>query len=159
MPAVEIIVESDLWADEPDAETTVRRAIDEAAAQASPRPVADGEVAVVLSDDVAVRALNDRWRGIDAATNVLSFPAGAGAPMMLGDIVIAYETVVREAAAQGKPFVGHLAHLAVHGFLHLVGYDHQSDDAADAMEGLEREILARLGIPDPYATGDAERHA
>ena len=115
----------------------------------------EGEVAVVLTDDCAIRALNRDWRSKDAATNVLSFPAREsravrGAPCLLGDIVIAFETTEREARAEHKPFVHHLAHLAVHGFLHLAGYDHEADDEADAMERLETAILARLDMPDPY---------
>jgi len=131
--------------------------------------------AVVLTDDKAIRTLNRDWRRKDAATNVLSFPAqdpvknptkkptrkpgktrsrkaraARGTPRLLGDIVIAYETTEREARAERKPFAHHLAHLAVHGFLHLVGYDHAADDEADAMEGLETAILARLDVPDPY---------
>jgi len=97
--------------------------------------------------------LNRRWRGVDKPTNVLSFPAAAApstAPRYLGDIAISYETTIREAQAQARPFAHHLAHLAVHGFLHLLGYDHQSDAAAEEMEDLERKILARLGMPDPY---------
>ena len=107
----------------------------------------------MLTDDSAVRALNREWRGEDAPTNVLSFPAGGpggGAPRMLGDIVIAYETAAREAEIEGKPLMHHVAHLAVHGFLHLVGYDHAASADADVMEGLEVAILARLDVPDPY---------
>ena len=119
-------------------------------------PAASGEVSVVLTDDAAIRALNRHWRQIDKPTNVLSFPATRrgpmpnGMPRLLGDIVIAYETIAREAAAEHKPLLHHLAHLAVHGFLHLVGYDHDSDEAADEMERLEAKILARLDVPDPY---------
>ena len=114
----------------------------------------------MLTDDLAIRALNRDWRGKDKPTNVLSFPAqepraDRGAPRMLGDIVIAYETAAREAEVEGKPFMHHLAHLAVHGFLHLVGYDHEASEAADAMERLEVAILARLGVPDPYPLRDA----
>ena len=117
----------------------------------------------MLTDDKGIRTLNSNWRGIDKPTNVLSFPAlqptGSAspddAPRMLGDIAIAYETTRWEADDEQKPFDHHLSHLAVHGFLHLIGYEHEKDDDAEAMEGLEREILARLGIPDPYA--DRER--
>jgi len=101
-----------------------------------------------------VRVLNRDWRGIDKPTNVLSFPAQAAKPdvtqPLLGDIVIAYEALARECAAEHKPLLHHLAHLAVHGFLHLLGYDHQTDSQARTMEGLERDILARLQIADPY---------
>ncbi len=154
MLTVEVIAESGLWTSD-DAET-VRRAIDEAAAQALPQRGGGGEVAVMLSNDATIRELNRRWRGIDAPTNVLSFPAGPKAGAILGDIIIAYETVAREAAAQGRRFCDHLAHLAVHGLLHLAGFDHESDEDAETMENCERDILARLGIGDPYATRDAE---
>jgi probable rRNA maturation factor len=103
--------------------------------------------------------MNAHWRSKDTATNVLSFPAapspGPG-PHHLGDIVLACETVEREARAQDKPFDHHLVHLVVHGFLHLIGYDHDTDDEAEEMERRERDILARLGIPDPYAARDAD---
>ena len=123
------------------------RAADEAAG-----PVR-GVIGVLVEDDAAIRELNRRWRGVDKPTNVLSFAAAAApsiAPRHLGDIAISYETTIREAQAEARPFAHHLAHLAVHGFLHLLGYDHQSDAAAEGMEDLERKILARLGIPDPY---------
>jgi probable rRNA maturation factor len=96
--------------------------------------------------------LNRQWRGIDAATNVLSFPAKrvAGQPPLIGDIVLAQQTIAREARAERKPFAHHLAHLAVHGYLHLAGYDHENDEDARLMEAAERKILRRLAIPDPY---------
>jgi probable rRNA maturation factor len=102
-----------------------------------------------------MRLLNRIWRGVDAATNVLSFPnkSVGGEAALIGDIVLAYETVAAEARQEGKPFAHHLAHLAVHGFLHLVGYDHQRDKDAAAMERLESKILHRLAIPDPYRRG------
>ena len=106
-------------------------------------------------------ALNRDWRGIDKPTNVLSFPVRRrkpdGLPALLGDVIVAYETLAREASEENKPFLHHLAHLAVHGFLHLLGYDHETDSEAEAMEGLEREILARLGIADPYRAARAGR--
>jgi probable rRNA maturation factor len=153
--AVDIVAESPLWKAQRGADAMLRRALAAAAALVP----SDGELAVVLTDDAAIRALNRDWRGKDAATNVLSFPAKEArfdrrAPRLLGDIVIAYETVAREAAAEGKPFMHHLAHLAVHGFLHLVGYDHEANKDADAMEGLEIAILARLDVPDPYLLRD-----
>jgi probable rRNA maturation factor len=156
-PSVEILIESPLWKAVPSAKTTVRRAI----AAATPPKTENAEVAILLTDDQSIRALNRQWRGHDTATNVLSFPAPSsktsdGAPMLLGDIVIAVETTEKEAAEEGKPFLHHLSHLAVHGLLHLVGYDHESNDEAEIMESLERRILARLGVPDPYAVRDAE---
>lgn len=155
-PAIDIVRESPLWEAEPDIDATLQRAISEAAADMS---TTDAELAIVLTDDSRIRALNQAWRGLDKPTNVLSFPAddrgGQGAPALLGDIVIAYETTKGEAGAQGTPFLHHLAHLAVHGFLHLRGYDHEAEDEAETMERLERQILARLDIPDPYAARDA----
>jgi probable rRNA maturation factor len=149
-PAVDIVIQSPLWQAVPEAGPALRRAVAEAAAMVS---TSGGELAIVLSDDSSIRVLNRDWRGKDAPTNVLSFPAAEprpGAPVLLGDIVIAYETTAREAAAENKPFMQHLVHLAVHGFLHLVGYDHAVEKDAVAMERLETAILARLGVPDPY---------
>ena len=140
----------------PRARGTVARAI--RAAQGVAGPVA-GSIGVLLTDDTAIRGLNRQWRGIDKATNVLAFPAAVAprvgsrlASRHLGDIAISCETAAREARADARPFAHHLAHLAVHGFLHLLGHDHQSNRAAEEMEALERSILARLGIPDPYRT-------
>ena len=156
-PAVDVVVDSALWKGERGFDAMLRRAVAEAAAMAS---TTDGELAIVLTDDSAIRALNRDWRGKDKPTNVLSFPAQEAcadgrAPRMLGDIVIAYETAAREAEVEGKPLMHHVAHLAVHGFLHLVGYDHAASEEADAMERLEVAILARLGVPDPYPMRDA----
>jgi probable rRNA maturation factor len=163
LPMTEVLVVADCWRNEPDAEAVIQRAI-AAAAEAVDADVTDAELAVMLTDDSGIRTLNNNWRGIDKPTNVLSFPAlqpttprgDDDAPRMLGDIAIAYETMRREASDEQKPFDHHLSHLAVHGFLHLVGYNHEEDDAADAMEALEQEILAQLGIPDPYAERDRD---
>jgi probable rRNA maturation factor len=161
LPMTEILVVAECWQTEPDAEAVIQRAI-EAAAGIADADVGDAELAIMLTDDTGIRTLNSNWRGIDKPTNVLSFPAlqptgPAGpddAPRMLGDIAIAYQTTRSEADAEHKPFDHHLSHLAVHGFLHLIGYDHEKDDDAEAMETLEQEILAQLGIPDPYADRD-----
>jgi probable rRNA maturation factor len=147
-PQLEVLVDSLLWADAEAAQGLMRRALAEAAQALS--PAAGGELCVVLTDDAAIRSLNCTWRGIDAPTNVLAFPANASAHPHFGDIVIAYETAQAEAAAAAKPLGDHVAHLAVHGFLHLLGYDHQADEEATQMEQLERVLLARLGIGDPY---------
>jgi probable rRNA maturation factor len=146
---IDVLVDSDRWKEPAKARALVRRAVAQAAATASTTAT---ELAIVLTDDSAIRQLNRLWRGIDAATNVLSFPSKrtADEPPHLGDIVLAYETIAREAAAEGKPFAHHLAHLVVHGFLHLVGYDHDKDADAETMERTERKILRRLNIPDPY---------
>jgi len=154
-PQVDIHMQSPLWDAQPLAERTVRAAIAEAASTLS---TADGEVSIVLTDDSAIAKLNRDWRGIDKPTNVLSFPAsdpnaGDGA-RLFGDIFIAYETLERECEDENCIFLHHLAHLAVHGFLHLVGYDHQNDTQAEEMEGLESKIMMRLNMPDPYLVRD-----
>ena len=113
-------------------------------------------VVVLLTDDESVRALNRDFRGKDSATNVLSFPAPPNPEDHLGDVALAYGVCAREAAEQGKPLRHHLQHLTVHGVLHLLGYDHIGDDEAEVMEGLERAVLAGLGVPDPYAAGEGE---
>ena len=164
-PVIDIMVDSPLWKTQRGVKAVLQQAIGEAAAMAA---TSGGELAIVLTDDSAIRALNRDWRGKDQPTNVLSFPAHApalgrsraharaGEPQsgirLLGDIVIAYETMAREAMAEGRPFRHHLAHLAVHGFLHLLGHDHAEDAQADAMEALEIAVLARLDVPNPYLT-------
>ncbi len=153
---IDVIVQSPRWKAQPRAATFVRKAV-AAAAKAVSTPHA--ELAIVLTDDSAIRALNREWRKLDAPTNVLSFPAkvtraSRDLPRHLGDIVIAYETTAREATVERKPFGHHLVHLAVHGYLHLLGYDHATDREAKKMQRLEVDILACLGVPDPYVTRD-----
>jgi probable rRNA maturation factor len=112
----------------------------------------DAEISVRLCDDAEIRALNLAWRDKDKATNVLSFPAPAGdRGPLLGDIVVAFEYVSEEARESGRSLRDHLAHMLVHGFLHLLGFDHDNEDQAEEMEALERRILAALGIDDPYS--------
>ncbi|WP_457104069.1 rRNA maturation RNase YbeY [Methylobacterium sp. P5_C11] len=141
----------------PDLEALVTRAVEAGLAIAPGGPEGPIEVSVLLTDDTAVQDLNRTWRGQDKPTNVLSFPAApqprhAGAATPLGDVVLAYETLVRESTEQSKPLQNHLAHLLVHGTLHCLGQDHEIGEAeADAMEALEVAALATLGIPDPYA--------
>ncbi len=171
LPLTEVLVVADGWRVEPDAEAVIHRAIAAAAeivqagldeTRLAEAEFGEAELAVMLTDDAGIRTLNNNWRGIDKPTNVLSFPAlqptrlggPDDAPCMLGDIAIAYETTRQEADDEHKPFDHHLSHLAIHGFLHLMGYDHETDDDAEAMEGLEQEILAQLGIPDPYTDRD-----
>ena len=154
---IEVVVRSARWRKVPNAQTIVKAAILAAAKAVSTRPA---ELAIVLHDDSAIRVLNRQWRGQNAPTNVLSFPAAPpgkrrSASPYIGDIVIAFQTTAREAVAEGKPIGHHLAHLAVHGFLHLLGYDHEVERDAAAMERLERRILRHLAIPDPYAPRDA----
>jgi probable rRNA maturation factor len=118
------------------------------------------EACVVLADDALLRQLNHAYRGKDAPTNVLSFPfqdtPGAVPSRQLGDIVLAAETLHREAAEQNIPPVHHLQHLVVHGLLHLLGFDHDTEAQAEAMERLEAQILATLGVPDPYAAVEGQ---
>jgi probable rRNA maturation factor len=169
---LDIAVEGEAWsAAVPALEDRCRRAA-QAAFRSVWREPAAAEVAVLLSDDAHVRQLNRSYRGRDVATNVLAFAARdaaatgamkpsaatAGAPpVLLGDIVIAFETTATEAAADDKSVGDHLSHLIVHGMLHLLGYDHQSEAEAVVMEELETRILAALGIPDPYAAADSDR--
>lgn len=152
----DVLVESSQWEGQ---RATDESWIHQVVAAAVPGEHAACELAVVFTDDGAIRTLNARFRGRDAPTNVLSFPppafaaaaaAGPGAAPPLGDVIIAFETARAEAAAQGKDFFHHVTHLLVHGVLHLLGYDHQSDAEAELMEMRERAVLRELGIPDPY---------
>ncbi|AZO05271.1 MULTISPECIES: rRNA maturation RNase YbeY [unclassified Mesorhizobium] len=151
---IDIFVEAGNW----PAEAELTRLVDRAVAAAFAETGATGvsELSVVFSDDAHIRTLNAEWRGKDKPTNVLSFPAfpfpkGGKLPPMLGDIVLASETVAREAALEDKPLENHITHLVIHGLLHLLGHDHETDAEAEEMEAFERAALARLAIPDPYA--------
>ena len=149
---IDVMVDSTSWKEPQKVRSIVRRAV--ARAAATTRSTRGAELAIVLTDDSAIRVLNRDWRGVDKATNVLSFPAKNGGPKPhLGDIVLAFETIAREAKSEHKPFTHHVAHLAVHGFLHLVGYDHEREADALEMEQTERDILRQLKIPDPYGDG------
>ena len=131
-----------------------RRAAAATLAVAAPRE--KRELSLALADDATVQQLNRDYCGRDAPTNVLAFTSGdTGARVPLGDVVVAATTVAREAGEQHKSFDDHFCHLVIHGTLHLLGHDHADDDAAARMEALEREILATLGIADPY--GDTDR--
>jgi probable rRNA maturation factor len=131
----------------------VKRAARAAFLVASPRAQGTYEVTVLLTDDAEMRDLNRAWRGKDASTNVLSFPAEdkPAGPGPLGDIVLAYETIRNEARNTDIPLADHVSHLVIHGLLHLLGFDHISDEEAERMETLEKAALATLGIADPYA--------
>jgi probable rRNA maturation factor len=174
--SLDISVPSPLWRRLPRARPIARETI---AAAAENRGLSEGgDVSLCLADDAALRALNLSWRGFDKPTNVLSFPSttaahldavddrvgraqrarlqpavahGSAPVVSLGDIALAYETLAREAEDLGVPLADHYRHLLVHGFLHLIGYDHETDAEAERMEALETEILARLGVADPYA--------
>lgn len=151
---IDVVIESPLWNEAPEAEGTARGAIMAALAACRAQ---DAQVSVALLDDAAMRALNSRWRDMDKPTNVLSFPATDDIrenERFLGDIVLAFETIRGEAESGNKPLLDHVAHLAVHGALHLLGYDHEDDSEAERMEDRERQILAGLGVPDPYAAAE-----
>lgn len=142
---IDIVEASPFWAGMDDGLTRALRAAAEA------EGVGEGAVALFLADDVAVAALNKQFRAKDGPTNVLSFPpAPGGEEGFLGDIALAAETIAREAENQAKRIEDHAAHLVVHGFLHLLSYDHDSDAEAAEMEARETAILASLGIADPY---------
>jgi probable rRNA maturation factor len=160
-PVIEVAIEAKDWASLEAPSKLVQTAILAAVEGSGLVLAANAEISVVLCGDAFIRELNREWRGYDAPTNVLSFPAGgdpASAPL-LGDIVIAFETASREAFEAGKPLRDHVAHLLVHGFLHLIGHDHVEAAEAAAMETLERAILGRLGIDDPYRASLIEEAA
>lgn len=161
---IQISVEEGDWPSEEQLQSLAERVLGEAAAylkkhEKQPFPKMAPELSLVFTDDASIREINAEWRSQDKATNVLSFPAfplepGGNPGPMLGDIIIARETVEREAIDLEKSFDDHLTHLMVHGFLHLFGYDHMNNSEAERMEGLETRILAGLGLSDPYAGQD-----
>ena len=150
---IEFVVDSENWTKGlPELDALVARCF-QAAVQMEPD--LDGEIALLLTDDSAIRALNHQFRGKDAPTNVLSFPVDEESPALvegnfLGDIALAFETCASEVAERNILLADHAAHLIIHGMLHLIGYDHQTDPEAERMEAREREILAVLNINDPY---------
>jgi probable rRNA maturation factor len=152
--SVDLRVSDPRWQEEVrDIEALTARVLGHASAQMK----AGGEVSILMTSDSEMQGLNRRWRGLDKPTDVLSFPADAsqarGEFIHIGDIALAFETARRDAEEMGRPFNGHVSHLLVHGFLHLMGYDHIKPEDAAVMESLEAKILAGLGWPDPYATG------
>ena len=149
---LELVIEAPEWEQHvPDLEAFVTRVFSEAARAEALESVS---VCVLLTHDAAMQALNSRWRGRDKPTNVLSFPAPEGGllpgPRLLGNLALGWGVVRAEAESQGKPLAHHAAHLLVHGFLHLLGYDHQAEAQAAIMEAREVGILSRLDVPDPY---------
>ncbi len=145
---VDILASTDLWRGR---EEILARAL----AAAAEHENTEGIISVLLGDDVAIAGMNKEFRGKEGSTNVLSFPPASpdppGPARFLGDIALAAETIVEEAQFQGKSFDAHAAHLVVHGFLHLLGYDHTNEADANRMEARETEILRSIGIDDPYA--------
>ncbi|WP_264603679.1 rRNA maturation RNase YbeY [Rhodobium gokarnense] len=155
---IAIQVEADDWtgAGMPDLDALAARAASATTAIVALETVPGSEVSLLFCNDATIRDLNNRFRGKDKATNVLSFPGDepSEGPMgpLIGDIALAFETICRESSELGIPFDDHLTHLIVHGLLHLFGYDHIFDEDAAVMEPLETRILATLGIADPYAS-------
>ena len=151
-PAVDIVVNAAAWEALPGLEDLAARAVEQSSLIAGAKLAKDCELCIVFCDDAEIRGLNAQWRGQDKPTNVLSFPTpGALATKpLLGDIVIAFETVAREAREQDKSLADHASHMIIHGFLHLIGYDHETPAEAEAMESLERRVAETLGIIDPY---------
>ena len=153
MITLDVMIEAGDWSRLKDAEILAQRAAD-AALSATYEADEDFEASVMLTDDAQIRELNRTWRDKDKPTNVLSFPApehpGATGPRHLGDIALAYETLVRDSEEESKELAHHFAHLIVHGVLHLLGYDHEVEAEAEIMEALEVKALASLGIADPY---------
>ena len=150
---IEVEVADDGWTrDLRDVEALARKAAETALDGAGQA----GDVVILLTGDEEVRDLNARFRGKDTPTNVLSFPAPPNPENHLGDLALALGVMVREAAEQGKPLAHHLQHLVIHGVLHLIGYDHLTDGDAERMESLERQLLAGLGVPDPYAADEGD---
>ena len=164
---VDVQIDAGDWGP-PDRQAAIIDAVVEAATlavhlgAAADTPDNPREVSILLTDDAGVRTLNRDYRGHDKPTNVLSFalddepgpPPPPGAPVVLGDVVIAQETCAREAVDAGRAFDHHLAHLVVHGVLHLLRFDHIDDGDAERMEQQERAVLRRLGVTDPYAPAD-----
>jgi probable rRNA maturation factor len=153
--AVDVQRHAPQWRTAAGTAALVRKAATAAVRQGGVPTLAQVEIAVALADDAMIRDANRSWRSKDSPTNVLSFPsvdaARVAAAPFLGDVVIAYETTLAEALAEGKPFHDHLAHLVAHGVLHLLGYDHVTAADAELMEARERLILAKIGVADPYA--------
>ncbi|MDE3174896.1 MAG: rRNA maturation RNase YbeY [Pseudomonadota bacterium] len=154
-PRIEFVETEPRWRRALPARKLAREAVAAAAQESGLKCARGAEMTIHLVDDARIRELNKTWRGKDAPTNVLSFPAAPAARVarakLLGDVFVALQTLEREAADEGKPLADHYRHLALHGFLHLIGFDHETPVEAEAMEALETRALARLGIADPYA--------
>lgn len=156
LPTIDISIECEAWPPEEKLRSLLEKAIGVTRTVAGLDWPQDAELSLVFTDDASMALINGQWRDKPVPTNVLSFPGsdivvGEAAELLIGDLVFAHGTVCREAAEQEKTFDDHLIHLAVHGFLHLFGYDHLSDGEAEQMEAVEIAVLERLGIANPYA--------
>jgi probable rRNA maturation factor len=154
-PRIEFVETEPRWRRACPTRKLAREAVAAAMQEAGAKLARGAEMTIHLVDDAAIRSLNKQWRAKDAATNVLSFPATPAdrlaSARLIGDVFVALETLTREAEAEGKPLADHFRHLVAHGFLHLLGYDHETGPQAEAMERIEIRALARLGVPNPYA--------
>jgi probable rRNA maturation factor len=150
---IDVNVAAPAWRRIADLEDLAKACVHQSLATSEATLAPECEISVTFCDDAAIQALNAEWRGKDQPTNVLSFPTpGAlGRKPLLGDVIVAFETVAKEAEQQGKLLRAHTAHMIAHGFLHLIGYDHETAAEAERMEALERKIATALGFPDPYA--------
>lgn len=149
---IDVLVEDERWPD--DMETVITNAIEVAIAHLQLKIAGPAELSVLLTNDDHQKELNSQWREKQSSTNVLSFPQiEPFGPVrgLIGDISLAYETVTKEAQSEAKSLTDHVTHLSVHGFLHILGYDHLTETEANEMEALETQILANLEIADPYA--------
>ncbi|WP_372423949.1 rRNA maturation RNase YbeY [Salinarimonas chemoclinalis] len=150
---LELTLEAGTWEQLGDLEGLCARAAEAALVVAGVEGLVS--LQLLLTDDAAIREINREWRNLDKPTDVLSFPAapapGHPGPRPLGDVVLAFETLARDAREEGKPLADHAAHLLAHGVLHCLGYDHDTDEAAEEMEALETRAMALIGVPDPYA--------
>ncbi len=159
-PQISTLVECEAWNELEGFEALAGEVIARAVAVTKIKLARGAEVSLLLCDDARIREINRAWRGLDKPTNVLSFPAAPRAMLAkspaVGDIAIAHETVAREALEEGKTFRDHYMHMVVHGFLHLLGYDHETDAEAEEMEALEVSVLQQLGVADPYASFDLD---
>lgn len=161
IPTIDLSLEDEVSIDETAFLVRVVNILTEAIEMAGLKFPENAELSLVLAGDNTLKSLNSEWRQKNQPTNVLSFPGndikpGETAGIMLGDIVISLETAAREATLENKTFEDHLSHLVVHGFLHLFGYDHETDKEASQMESLETRILNELGIDDPYDANPCE---
>ena len=155
---IDVLIEAEGWSDIEDVDTLCVKAVTAAIKTARPKLAKGAALSILLTDDARIRLLNRQWRQKDMATNVLSFPAVGPEKLssspLLGDIAIAFETVAAEAKRDEKTISDHLSHLTIHGFLHILGYDHLDEKEAETMETLEIAILASIGVGNPYANSD-----
>lgn len=157
-PTVDVIVEDKRWAEVCDSEALAQAAVEAVLSNIKTSWSGELEISFLFCDDEKIRGLNATWNKKDSATNVLSFPASPegnkGPVTLLGDVIIAFDTISSEAQVQRKTIPSHTAHMLVHGVLHLFGFDHLNDEDADEMETLETRILHVMGIDDPWASQD-----